>query len=187
MSITHTRFIYAWLGQWRDKMPPEAVSDLQDVLGPMSSSQEPPPPAWPLISSNITTLKNSSGKETTFADVAAFVRKSVESEIALGLDMHVALGLIETIERQQGKAPAQSVREELTSLNELIVSLEERGKAIARGQRARIVKPPDMLRKSIRDEVFAITSVYFDRGGPYISFGNEDDMVSLEAVEFVSE
>jgi hypothetical protein len=27
--------VYTWLGFWRDKMPPEAVENLQDLLGPL--------------------------------------------------------------------------------------------------------------------------------------------------------
>ena len=30
--------VYAWLGQWRDEMLPEAVSHLQNLLGPPDKS-----------------------------------------------------------------------------------------------------------------------------------------------------
>jgi hypothetical protein len=36
--------VYAWLGYWRDKMPPEAVSQLQDILGPLRTGAEPKAP-----------------------------------------------------------------------------------------------------------------------------------------------
>lgn len=32
--------VYAWLGIWRDRMPPEAVSDLQKTLGPLPEAKE---------------------------------------------------------------------------------------------------------------------------------------------------
>lgn len=32
--------IYAWLGQWRDKFPPEAVAELQELLGPLNQPDD---------------------------------------------------------------------------------------------------------------------------------------------------
>ncbi len=37
--------IYAWLGLWRNKMPNEAVSSLQDILGPLGFEGQTPPPS----------------------------------------------------------------------------------------------------------------------------------------------
>lgn len=36
--------VYAWLGYWRDKMPPEAVVALQDALGPLAHPASQPTP-----------------------------------------------------------------------------------------------------------------------------------------------
>lgn len=33
--------VYAWLGFWRNQMPPEAVKSLQDKLGPLMKAPEP--------------------------------------------------------------------------------------------------------------------------------------------------
>lgn len=33
------REVYVWLGYWRDKMPTEAVEQLQDILGPISDDK----------------------------------------------------------------------------------------------------------------------------------------------------
>ena len=33
--------VLAWLGQWRDHMPPEAVSALQDIVSPVSGRLDP--------------------------------------------------------------------------------------------------------------------------------------------------
>jgi hypothetical protein len=38
MNNTEQHRIYAWLGYWRDKMPPEAVEALQDILGPLQGA-----------------------------------------------------------------------------------------------------------------------------------------------------
>jgi hypothetical protein len=44
MSTDQLR-IYTWLGQWRDKMRPEAVEQLQDILGrPIASTNRSEPP-----------------------------------------------------------------------------------------------------------------------------------------------
>jgi hypothetical protein len=34
------RAVYAWLGVWRDKMAPDAVASLQNVLGPLSTDEK---------------------------------------------------------------------------------------------------------------------------------------------------
>lgn len=46
--MTSNQRVYAWLGYWRDKMPPEAVTALQDLLGPLRYSDETAgePVAW---------------------------------------------------------------------------------------------------------------------------------------------
>lgn len=33
--------VYAWLGYWRDNLPPEAVTNLQDILGPLAAAPTP--------------------------------------------------------------------------------------------------------------------------------------------------
>ena len=39
--MTNQHSIYAWLGFWRDQMPPQAVEQLQNILGPLQSPDEP--------------------------------------------------------------------------------------------------------------------------------------------------
>lgn len=41
MTLYEKTLIYAWLGYWRDKMPARAVVELQDLLDPPDTADQP--------------------------------------------------------------------------------------------------------------------------------------------------